>query len=510
MITALGIYCCKKERMNMKSTCSLKLCLIGVLACLLLGGLCSAQVGKVINQTNEVDTEEEAYITGLQGYLYGFPLVLMNVTNGVMTAAPNAGQYRAPINQLGRMRTYVIPEFKDVVRISRSGLWTWAVIDLGKEPLVLSNPDTNGRYFVMQMMNMWTDDYGSVGSRTNGSSPGNYLIAGYNWNGTVPEGINQTFRSSTRYGWVLIQTMCNGTEEYPEVNAIQDQYQLTPLSAWGTSYTPPTNVPVDPSVDTKTLPPEQVHQMDAATFFQQLAMLMEDNPPYPADAPMLQKLKEIGVEPGKDFNISALDPAVARGLNRSVKDGWVYIQISPYLMDPNNGWNTENGWITFKNMGNWGTHYGERAIVAMFGLGAATWHDVVYPTAFVDGNGSALDGANKYVLHLEKDAQGQIFPLKDNASWSISVYRDNYYVKNSINRYALAPWMPLKYNEDGSLDVYLQPDSPGPDKESNWLPSPPRGPISVTIRVYQPQDSLINNSFIIPPLVRLAGNETTK
>jgi hypothetical protein len=184
--------------------------------------------------------EEVAYLLGMEAYVYGYPLVMMDVTREVLTAAPapNAEGTAAPINQLAKMPHYVDPQFKNVVRISLNSLWTTGFVDLAKEPIVLSVPDTKERYYVFSMMNMWTDVFGSVGKRTTETGPGNFLIAGPSWQGTAPSDIRQTFRSSTRYAWVLGQTQANGPDDFAAVNAIQADYKLTPLSAWGKPYTP--------------------------------------------------------------------------------------------------------------------------------------------------------------------------------------------------------------------------------------------------------------------------------
>jgi hypothetical protein len=196
------------------------------------------------------------------------------------------------------------------------------------------------------MMNMWTDVFGSVGKRTTGTGPGNFLIAGPSWQGTAPSDIRQTFRSSTRYAWVLGQTQANGPDDFAVVNALQAEYKLTPLSAWGKPYTPPTIVPVDSKVDVKTTPPDQVARMDAGTFFNRLAMAMKDNPPYPEDAdyklvPLmaaLEKLKKLGIEPGKPFDISKVDPAIARGLAKAVKEVPIKMQEGIPKMHNVHGW----------------------------------------------------------------------------------------------------------------------------------------------------------------------------
>jgi hypothetical protein len=160
---------------------------------------------------------------------------------------------------------------------------------------------------------------------------------------------------------------------------------------------------------------------------------------------------------------------------------------------------TVNGWLNMLNLGRYGTDYNTRAFVAFAGLGALTSDDAVYPSAFVDGDGKVLDGAKNYVIHFEK---GEL-PPSHAGVWSISQYRENFYVPNTLNRYGILSTMPLKYNDDGSLDIYLQRNSPGADKESNWLPTPPSDPFNLTMRVYQPDKSLIDGSYKVPPVKRI-------
>jgi len=450
--------------------------------------------------------ELAAYIRGMYGYAYGFPLVLMDVTRGVMTAASRSGEYSAPINQFHRLREFVDPDFKNVVRISRNSLWSTAFLDLDQEPIVFSQPDTKGRYLVAQVMNMWTDNFASFGSRSTGDEPGNFLIVGPRWNGTPPPDIKETRRCSTRYAWILVQIAAAGPQDFPEVHALQDELRLTPLSAWGEPYSPPDDVPVDPTVDTTATPFDQVRLMDGPTFFNHLATALDDNPPYPADAPMLKRLEKLGVEPGKDFDASRVDPATAKGMSRAAKKVWTTLESGPYSMK------TVNGWLLPLNLGRYGTDYNTRAFIAFVGLGALSSEDAVYPSAFVDGEGGPLDGANEYVLRFEKD---KLLPSHSGV-WSISAYRENFYVHNPIERYGITSGMPLRYNEDGSLDVYIQARSPGPEKEANWLPCPPGGPFNLSIRVYQPRSELLDGraednivveagSYEIPPVTKVGS-----
>ena len=437
--------------------------------------------------------EGVAFVAGMEEYVYGYPLVMMDVTRQVTTAAANAGEYSAPINQFARIRTYVSPDFKNVVRISVNSLWSFGFIDLAQEPAIVSLPDMGDRYIVMQALNMWTDDFGSAGTRTNGGKAANYLIAGPKWNGTTPKDVEQVFKCNTRYAWVLVQMAAASPADFPAIHAKQDQLQITPLSQWGTNYTPPTNVPVDSSVDLTATPFDQVNLMSGATFFNRLAQLLVDNPPQPGDERMIEALKKLGVEPGKPFDPSKVDPSILEGINKAPAFVNMQFETGPYAMK------TVNGWLNILDLGAYGTDYQTRAFIAYVGLGALQKEDAVYPSAFVDGNGMALDGSHKYVMHFDK---GQLPPSKVGV-WSISPYRGNFYIKNAINRYGILSSMPLKYNPDGSLEVYLQRDSPGTDKESNWLPIPPSGMFNLTVRSYQPEQSFLDGTYKLPPVTKV-------
>lgn len=450
-------------------------------------------IGRGLEDIEGDAVAELAYFLGQECYVFGFPLVLMDATNRILTATTKAGDYTAPYNQLLRMPGFVPADFETVVRVSVSSVWSGGVFDLEKEPLVFSYPESDGRYFVVQLMNMWTDDFASLGTRVSGNDSGNILIAGPKWTGTAPPDLKNVYRCATRYGWVLVQMAAAGPQDFPAVHKLQAQLKLTPLSVWGKPYSPPDNVAVDPTVDLTLTPFDAVRLMTGEMFFARLAQLLVDNPPYPADSPMLSKLKRLGVEPGKPFNRSTVDPAIIRGVNRVPPQIWLKFDTGPYAM-PN-----VNGWINLLNLGRYGTDYTTRAFIAYFGLGALTSDDCVYPTTLVDGDGQPLDGSKQYILHFPKD---QMLPSKSGV-WSVSPYRENFYVPNPLNRYGILSNMPLKYNADRSLDIYIQARSPDIDKEANWLPCPPSDPFNLTIRVYQPGEALLDGSYKIPAVKRL-------
>lgn len=436
--------------------------------------------------------EEETLRLGSEAVVYGLPMILMDMTKRVQTnvVSPQPNGH-APINQFGNLARYPTAAYKDVVRMNVDTLYSFAWLDLSREPMVLSVPDTDGRYYLMPILDAWTDVFASPGKRTTGTKPGHFAIVGPTWRGRLPEGVKE-LRSPTDIAMIAGRTQANGPADYETVNALQKQYTLTPLSSFGKPYTRPEGV-VDSTID-MTPPVEQVSRMAAATFFKTLATLLKSNPPPPADAPALAQLARIGIVPGQDFDMSKLDPATARGLEKAVPTAMARLQAAAKEMGkPVNGWR-----FTPMDLANFGTDYGTRAIIALVGLGANLPQDAIYPSAFVGGDGKPLNGANRYVLHF---AKGQTPPTR--AFWSLTMYdAQSFFVDNPMDRYNIAGWMPLQNNPDGSLDICIQRDSPGKDRESNWLPAA-QGDFSITMRIYWPKESVIDGSWE-PPAVQYA------
>jgi hypothetical protein len=435
------------------------------------------------------------WLRGMKAYVYGFPLIMMDLTREAATAA-TVGEITAPPNQFSVMTHYPDASFRAVARTGLDSLFAVAWADLDEEPLVLSVPDTGERFYVIALFDMWSNVFASISKRTTGTAAADFLIAGPRWHGTPPAHVTQTYRSPTRFVWVNGQTQANGPQECAAVTALQKQYKLTPLSAWGEPWSPPAEVPVPGGTDT-TPPLERVQKMDAGAFFGRLARLMKDNPPASADGKMVRTLKAVGIEPGKDFDVAAVDRHKAKGLQRAMGTFGILQKALKKLK-------TENGWIVIpENFADYGTDYKTRAGIALIGLGAIWRQDVLYPTAFVDGEGKALDGANRYVLHFD---EGQTPPT--NATWSVSMYDpQGYYVPNAIDRYNVAAWMPLTYGADGSLDLYIQAASPGAEKESNWLPAPASGPFNLTTRIFWPTDAVLDGTYKLPPVRNMGSSQ---
>jgi hypothetical protein len=434
-------------------------------------------------------TEEESFEIAARAYIYGYPLVTMEMTRRVGSNVAVPKGPHAPMGQIANLREYPSAAFKDVTAPNADTLYSSAWLDLAAEPYVLSTPDMKDRYFLLPLLDGWTNVIAAPGSRTTGGMAQTFLITGPNWKGRIPEGLKE-IKSPTNLVWLLGRTYCTGTpEDYKAVWALQDQYKLVPLSAFGKPYTPPAGK-VDTKIDMKTPPREQVNRLDAGAYFQLLATLLKEDPPAAADAPLIAKLARIGFVPGQDFDITRLDPAVVKGLERGHKAGLEQIGVEiKHLGKKVNGWQ-----ILFT--GEYGTKYLFRAAVAYAGLGANLAKDAVYPTTDMDGHGKLLSGAKQYEITFPK---GQLPPVK--GFWSLTLYNAEYFfVANSLNRYNLSQRDKLQANADGSVTLFLQKDSPGKDKEANWLPTPD-GDFVLMLRLYWPTEPVLDGKWS-PPVVK--------
>jgi len=433
----------------------------------------------------------------VDAYVYGYPLVTMDQTRRVTTNVAVPEDKRAPMGQFANMSSYPDARFRDVTAPNANTLYSNAWLDLSSEPYVLSIPDEQGRYFLMPMLSGWTTVFNSPGKRTTGTGAQRLVIAGPNWKGTSNVPGATLVRSPTNMVWIIGRTFAQETkEDLAAVNQLQRQYSLVPLSAFGKPYTPPEGR-VDPSIDMKTPVRDQVNALDAATFFDRLAMLMKENPPSRRDSGIVQRMRSIGIVPGQPFDRTKLGRHAKAILDDLPKRARERILSVSKDMDAVNGWHYQT------NLGRYGRNYDLRAYTAYVGLGANLPQDAIYPIASDDGLGLQLDGLRNYVLHFDK---GQQPPVK--GFWSVTMYDPEYYfVPNPLNRYQISPTQsPVTMNKDGSLDIYIQHDNPGADKVKNWLPAP-SGSFLVMMRLYWPDSSVIDGTWK-PPGIR-QGAATT-
>jgi hypothetical protein len=387
----------------------------------------------------------QASAIATQAYIYGYPLVTMEYTRRVLTnvAAPN--QKAAPMGQLMRLQAYPTPEDRQVTAPNADTLYTMVWLDLSREPYVLSLPDAHGRYYLMPMLDAWTTVFQVPGKRTTGTKAQTYAITGPGWTGTLPEGVTE-YKSPTSIVWILGRIYCTGTpKDYKAVHAMQNRVSVVPLSSYGKPYTPPTGN-VDPGIDMKTPVRTQVNSLDIAAYFSLMAQLMKNNPPAPEDAPMVQKMAQIGIVPGQPFDLTKLSPDAQQALKAVPKAAGG--KVMEYFKHAGK---QENGWVFTAKTGIYGTDYVDRALITAVGLGANRPQDAVYPVSETDAAGKPYSGANKYVMHFDK---GQMPPV--NGFWSLTMYDAKYFfVANPLNRYTLSARNQLKKNADGSVDLQI-------------------------------------------------------
>ena len=437
-------------------------------------------------------TEEEAFQLGVDAYIYGYPLLVMDSLRRVSTNVVEPEGTSAPMGQFAHHRSFPDASKREIAGASVDTLYSLARLDLSRDTYVLHLPDAHGRFYLMPILDGWTEVVGNPGTRTTGDKAGDYAITGPQWSGTLPAGVHQ-IKSDTNMVLLVGRTYTSGTpQDYDAVHAMQDQYTLVPLTLFGKPNPPREKGSVDPNIDMTTPPRDQIDKLDAAEFFKRLALLMKNNPPTPQDAPMVAALARLGIV--GDFDMSKAPPNVAQGLSRVPEAAHKNI-LGHYAAQKQ-----ANGWIVSTGSGHYGTDYLQRALVAYIGVGGNLPADGFYPIARVDGDGKLLNSANRYVMHF---SNADIPPINPQGFWSITIYDKEYFLApNAINRYSLSSRDKFQQNPDGSMDLYIQKGSPGADKQANWLPTPD-GEFILMMRLYWPKDEAVNGAWVPPPARRM-------
>ncbi|MCS5699514.1 DUF1254 domain-containing protein [Cyanobium sp. FGCU-52] len=442
-------------------------------------------------------TPQEAVAIATDAYIYGYSLVTTDVTRLQMSNVAKASELKAPLNQFLNIKRYPPATYRGVSAPNADTLYSLAWLDL-KQPQVFSHPDMGKRFHLFPMVDLWMTIFASPGTRTGDSKAANYLITGPGWKGAVPAGMKH-IPAATRYIVILGRTYADGTEaDYKATNALQAQYRITPLSAWGKPYKPaPPPVDANPGISMTDKPQAVILAMGTEGYFNWLSKRMcTDAPAYAADAPALARFARIGFQPCKPFTLSKLNPAVQAALQDLPTTALARIGANQQSLGV-----MVNGWQVTKGLGVYGTDYLKRAVVAAFGWPANLQQDAVYPYTLVDSTGERLSGDHRYTLTF---AKGQTPPV--NGFWSITMYMIDqgwWFVPNPLNKFTVSPRDNLKPNPDGSITLYLQKDSPGKDKEANWLPAPADDFIPM-LRMYWPKDtapSILNGTWT-PPMVK--------
>ena len=363
----------------------------------------------------------------------------------------------------------------------------------------------------------WTNVFSSLGKRVTGTEKADFAIVGAftsstpggsvpfhfgptmaKWKGTLPPGVEEV-KAPTSMVLVTGYTQVNGKSDYAAVNKLQDQYKLAPLSRFTKSAKGAAAAAAASSagrVDTKTPPVDQVAKMDARTFFTRFALLLPDNPPSKDDAPMVDKMKKLGIVAGQPFDPAKLDAPTLEGIDQAPAGTQEAMRAAA---KGTGGAEIRSGWTFHLDLGRYGANYGKRAFVAWMGLEGAAPEDEIAMTTRLDGAGKPLDGSGQYVLHFDN---GRTPPV--DALWSVTLYNDKQqFASNPLDRHAVGSADKLKANADGSIDVYVQSANPGGDKEANWLPAP-KGPFVLVLRMYAPKQDVLTGRWAPPPVKRSA------
>jgi hypothetical protein len=438
----------------------------------------------------------QAQRVGTDAYVYGISLMefVRQARQQTSVTVPNSFS-DAPLNQFGNARNLNNAQHQVFVQPNNDTLYTMGHLDLGAGPIVLHVPNVSGgRYYSIQLLDPYTNDFAYVGTRATGDRAGNYVVTGPGFHGRLPPGVKR-IRSDYRRVWLVGRTLVNGPSDLPAVHKVQNGYKLIPLKDYerfGLSWTPPRPRKI---ITTHTNPVVPT----GIAYFNALGDALAQNPPPARDAALLRELATVGIGPGKRPSHENLSPDVIAGLTAAANGGTKAIAgiragFAAKAIATHHGW-----YVAAPDIGAYGVDYNLRAVVAIYGLGANRPIEAMYPVGAADTTGTLLDGSHRYVLHFNA---GKLPPAR--YFWSLTMYNQAFYlIANPINRYAIGNRTAgVKYNPDGSLDVYLQA-TPPPGHQSNWLPSPASGEFEVTLRLYGPRQSALNDTYQYPSITKV-------
>ncbi|MGY0497179.1 DUF1254 domain-containing protein [Nocardia sp. FBN12] len=419
-----------------------------------------------------------------EAYVYLYSLVTMDVTRRQQTNSP-AGSTPGfgPPNQFHHMRELPDVDFRAVVRPNFDTLYSSAWLDLTGGPVQIHIPDSHGRYYMMPMLDAWTDAFAAPGKRTTGTEAKDYVVVGPSYRGQLPAGI-PVIEAPTPIVWVIGRTQANGPDDYASVNEFQAGLQITELGDR------PPFVP-DPALVSEIEPLRTVNEMTATEFFGHAASVLQTIPAHPTDFSILARISLLGIVVGQDFDPTRFSAADLAEIDAGVSAARADLLAARTTMIP-----PIDGWMSILyTIGVYGNDYFRRSAVTLIGLGANPAEDAIYPLLVRDAAGNPLVGDNDYVLHFDA---GKLPPVA--AFWSVTMYDlEGFQIANELDRYALGDRDPLTYNSDGSLDIYISHKNPGPDREPNWLPAP-TGPMGITLRLYAPAAEALDGTWTPPPV----------
>jgi hypothetical protein len=435
---------------------------------------------------------EETKAIAEEGFIYGLPIVMNYAVMYEYAVDKNSGQFKAPFNQIKNEPNVYTYKDTAIITPNSDTPYSFVWMDLRAEPMVLSVAAVDkARYYAVMLCDGNTYNFGYIGSRATGSDAGDYMVVGPDWKGETPAGIKKVFRSTTQFAVAGYRTQLFDPADLPNVVKVQAGYKAQPLSSYLKQPPPPAAPPVNfPKID---------KEMVKTNFFQYLDFALQYAPPGPEEKDIRAKLARIGVGPGKTFDFKDLSLEHKAEVGLAMKEGDA--KVDKYL---ESGQKNINGWKVGSLFGDAAFYNGDwlkRAAAAKGGIYGNDAVEAVYPMTKTLADGDVLDASkHNYTLTFSKD---QFPPV--NAFWSVTMYdgRTQLLIENPINRYLInSPMLKgMTKNPDGSLTLYIQKDSPGKTKESNWLPAPD-GPVYLVMRLYWPKET--------PPSILPAGDGTWK
>ncbi|WP_416674840.1 DUF1254 domain-containing protein [Egbenema bharatensis] len=445
-------------------------------------------------QVQQPVTLAEARSIAKEAYIYGFPLVDNYRIQYSYFVDRDGLEFKAPWNTIFNNARVYTPNDKAIQTPNSDTPYSYVGADLRAEPIVLTVPAIEaGRYYSLQFIDMYTYNFAYVGSRATGNNGGRFLLAGPGWQGEKPEGIQSVIRSETEFVFVLYRTQLFNPEDIENVKQIQTGYQVQRLSEFLGAPGPGAASAID---FLKPLPADQ--QRTSLDFFNILNFVLQFCPTHPSEQELMARFATIGIGVDEPFDVNSLSPELQQALEDGIADAWA-------AFGENKKANVDTGKLTAAD--GFGTreflqnNYLFRMTSAALGIYGNSKEEALYPSYYLDSEGQRLNGAHRYRVRFEPD---QLPPA--HAFWSITIYElpASLLVANPIDRYLInSPMLPqLKRDDDQGITLYIQNDSPGTDKESNWLPAP-TGPFWVTVRLYWPKEEALNGPWKLPPMQRV-------
>lgn len=427
-------------------------------------------------------------------YIYGFPIVDSYRIQYSYFVDKNNPEYKGDWNQLSNVARVYTPADKAIQTPNSDTPYSFLGADLRAEPLVLTVPAVpKSRYYSLQFVDMYTHNFAYVGTRETGTDAGAYLLAGPRWKGETPKGVKAVLRSETDFAFVLYRTQLFSDSDLDEVKKVQSQYKVQTLSQFAGT---PAPAPLPPVQFARPLPAEE--QKKSPEFFGILNFLLQFAPTHPSETALMERFARAGIGAGKTFDVAAMSPEQRKAVEDGIADAWkAFAQYKAEIIDTGKK-GSGDGFGTRQYVNN---DYLMRMSSAALGIYGNSKEEANYPAYFVDSEGKPLNAAsNRYTLRFEP---GKLPPVK--AFWSLTMYElpASLLTPNPLNRYLINSTMTndLKRDADGGITLYVQHESPGKDKESNWLPAP-KGPFFMLLREYLPEQAALDGTWKAPPAVR--------